>query len=91
MVTLFEDVDPATGQAKAPLVFEMLPFLDQAPVALSMIKVLFPAYTYGFAEKVQDFYRVLQRGHFMEMLLTMITLAGGKQYHIIMYLAFMSQ
>ncbi|KAG0073660.1 hypothetical protein BGZ90_011414 [Linnemannia elongata] len=75
MVTLFEDVDPATGQAKAPLVFEMLPFLDQAPVALSMIKVLFPAYTYGFAEKVQDFYRVLQRGHFMEMLLTMITLA----------------
>ncbi|KAG0294830.1 hypothetical protein BGZ96_000401 [Linnemannia gamsii] len=75
MVTLFEDVDPATGQAKSPLVFEMLPFLDEAPVALSMVKILFPAYTYGFAEKVQDFYRVLQRGHFMEMLLTMITLA----------------
>ncbi|KAF9132360.1 hypothetical protein BGW39_000299 [Mortierella sp. 14UC] len=75
MMTLFEDVDPATGQLKAPLVLEMLPFLDQAPVALSMIKVLFPAYTYGFAEKVQDFYRVLQRGHFMEMLLTMVTLA----------------
>ncbi|KAF8944920.1 hypothetical protein BGZ47_003504 [Haplosporangium gracile] len=75
MVTLFEDVDLATGQAKTPLIFEMLPFLDQAPVALSMIKVLFPAYTYGFAEKVQDFYRVLQRGHFMEMLLTMVTLA----------------
>ncbi|KAG9064551.1 hypothetical protein KI688_002809 [Linnemannia hyalina] len=75
MLTLFEDVDPATGQAKTPLVLEMLPFLDQAPVALSMIKVLFPAYTYGFAERVQDFYRVLQRGHFMEMLLTMVTLA----------------
>ncbi|KAK3824308.1 MAG: hypothetical protein J3R72DRAFT_458293 [Linnemannia gamsii] len=75
MMTLFEDVDPATGQSKTPLVLDMLPFLDQAPVALSMIKVLFPAYTYGFAEKVQDFYRVLQRGHFMEMLLTMVTLA----------------
>ncbi|KAF9911450.1 hypothetical protein EC991_003706 [Linnemannia zychae] len=75
MMTLFEDVDPATGQSKTPLVLEMLPFLDQPPVALSMIKVLFPAYTYGFAEKVQDFYRVLQRGHLMEMLLTMITLA----------------
>jgi hypothetical protein len=44
-----------------------------------MIKVLFPAYTYGFAEKVQDYYRVLQRGHFMEMLLTIVTLADGKQ------------
>ncbi|KAG0219228.1 hypothetical protein BGX33_004041 [Mortierella sp. NVP41] len=75
MTTLFEDVDPATGQAKTPLVFEMLPFLDQAPIALSMIKVLFPTYTYGFAEKVQDYYRVMQGGHFMEMLLAMVTLA----------------
>ncbi|KAF9556853.1 hypothetical protein EC968_007930 [Mortierella alpina] len=74
MLTLFEDVDPETGLAKTPLVFDMLPFLDQSPVALAMIKVLFPTYTYGFTEKIQDYYRILQSGHFMEMLLTLVTM-----------------
>ncbi|KAF9985174.1 hypothetical protein BGZ75_003265 [Mortierella antarctica] len=74
MMTLFEDVDPESGLAKTPLVFDMLPFLDQAPVALAMIKVLFPTYTYGFTEKIQDYYRILQSGHFMEMLLTLVTM-----------------
>ncbi|KAF9276458.1 hypothetical protein BGZ68_010005 [Mortierella alpina] len=74
MTTLFEDVDPETGLAKTPLVFDMLPFLDQAPVALAVIKVLFPTYTYGFTEKIQDYYRILQSGHFMEMLLTLVTM-----------------
>lgn len=77
MTTLFEDVDPETGLAKTPLVFDMLPFLDQAPVALAMIKVLFPTYTYGFTEKIQDYYRILQSGHFMEMLLTLVTMTDG--------------
>ncbi|KAF9199883.1 hypothetical protein BGZ49_009951 [Haplosporangium sp. Z 27] len=74
MATLFEDTDSESGVAKLPLIFEMLPFLDQMPVALSMTKVLFPTYTYGFAEKINDYYRVLQNGHFMEMLLAMVTL-----------------
>ncbi|KAF8941630.1 hypothetical protein BGZ58_003660 [Dissophora ornata] len=76
MATLFEDVDPETGVARTPLIFDMLPFLDQTPVALSMIKVLFPTYTYGFAEKIQEYYRTLQNGHFMEMLLAMVTLTN---------------
>ncbi|KAG0211044.1 hypothetical protein BGX28_008614 [Mortierella sp. GBA30] len=75
MITLFEDVDPETGLAKTPLIFDMLPFLDQSPVALSMIKVLFPTYTYGFTEKMHDYYQILQHGHFMEMLLTLVTMA----------------
>ncbi|KAF9351512.1 hypothetical protein BGX26_010501 [Mortierella sp. AD094] len=74
MATLFEDVDPESGLAKTPMIFDMLPFLDQMPVALSMTKVLFPTYTYGFAEKINDYYRILQNGHFMEMLLAMVTL-----------------
>ena len=78
MATLFEDVDQETGLTRAPLIFDMLPFLDQTPVALSMTKVLFPTYTYGFAEKIQEYYRTLQNGHFMEMLLAMVTLTNGK-------------
>ncbi|KAG0053299.1 hypothetical protein BGZ83_001338 [Gryganskiella cystojenkinii] len=78
MATLFEDTDPDTGLAKTPLIFEMLPFLDQSPVALSFIKVLFPTYTYGFGDKMPDYYRTLQRGHFMEMLLAMVTLKNGE-------------
>ncbi|KAI7829725.1 hypothetical protein BC939DRAFT_319928 [Gamsiella multidivaricata] len=74
MTTLFEDVDSETGVIKTPLIFDMLPFLDQAPVALSMVKVLFPTFTYGLAEKIQDYYKILQTGHFMEMLLAMVTL-----------------
>jgi len=78
MATLFEDADPDTGAAKTPLIFEMLPFLDQSPVALSFVKVLFPTYTYGFGDKMPDYYRSLQQGHFMEMLLAMVTLKNGK-------------
>ncbi|KAI1306467.1 hypothetical protein EDD11_004737 [Mortierella claussenii] len=74
MATVFEDVDPETGLAKTPLIFDMLPFLDQAPVALCMIKILFPTYSYGFTEKIRDYYRTLQNGHYMEMLLAMVTL-----------------
>ncbi|KAF9169650.1 hypothetical protein BGX20_010031 [Mortierella sp. AD010] len=75
MATLFEDIDQESGLAKTPMIFDMLPFLDQMPVALSMTKVLFPTYTYGFAEKINDYYRILQNGHFMEMLLAMVTLS----------------
>ncbi|KAF9924963.1 hypothetical protein FBU30_005179 [Linnemannia zychae] len=75
MATLFEVEDPATGETKTPLVLEMLPFVDQAPVALSLIKVIFPAYTYGFAEKVREFYQILHQERFMENLLAMVTLA----------------
>ncbi|KAF9116659.1 hypothetical protein BGX27_000578 [Mortierella sp. AM989] len=76
MSTLFEDVDSESGLAKTPMIFDMLPFLDQTPVSLSMIKVLFPTYTYGFADKIQEYYRILQNGHFMEMLLAMVTLTN---------------
>ncbi|KAF9584629.1 hypothetical protein BGW38_005789 [Lunasporangiospora selenospora] len=74
MTTLFEDVDAETGESRTPLIFDMLPFLDQSPVALSMIKVLFPAFTYGFVDKFQEYYGILQNGHFLEMLLAMVTL-----------------
>ncbi|KAF8931457.1 hypothetical protein BGZ52_012531 [Haplosporangium bisporale] len=74
MATLFEDADSETGQPRTPLIFEMLPFLDQPPVALALMKVLFPTYAYGFSEKIQEYYRTLQTGHFLEMLLAMITL-----------------
>ncbi|KAF9366835.1 hypothetical protein BGX34_003935 [Mortierella sp. NVP85] len=74
METLFESVDTETGLAKMPLIFDMLPFLDQGPVALSMVRTLFPTYTYGIAEKIPDYYRVLQNGRFVEMLLAMVTL-----------------
>ncbi|KAF9182283.1 hypothetical protein BGZ51_004836 [Haplosporangium sp. Z 767] len=75
MTTLFEDVDSETGQAKTPLIFDMLPFLDQPPVALCMIKVLFPTYTYGFSVKILDYYKILQEGHFLERLLAMVTMS----------------
>ncbi|KAF9318110.1 hypothetical protein BG003_011764 [Podila horticola] len=74
MATLFEDADSETGVPRTPLIFEMLPFLDQPPVALALTKILFPTYAYGFSEKIQEYYRTLQRGHFLEMLLAMVTL-----------------
>jgi len=74
MATLFEDADSETGQPRTPLIFEMLPFLDQPPVALALMKVLFPTYAYGFSDKIQEYYRTLQTGHFLEMLLAMVTL-----------------
>ncbi|KAG0098953.1 hypothetical protein BGZ93_009746 [Podila epicladia] len=74
MATLFEDADSETGVPRTPLIFEMLPFLDQPPVALALTKVLFPTYAYGFSEKIQGYYRTLQSGHFLEMLLAMVTL-----------------
>ncbi|KAG0034976.1 hypothetical protein BGZ81_001925 [Podila clonocystis] len=74
MATLFEDADSETGVPRTPLIFEMLPFLDQPPVALALTKVLFPTYAYGFSEKIQEYYRTLQSGHFLEMLLAMVTL-----------------
>ncbi|KAG0040258.1 hypothetical protein BGZ82_004262 [Podila clonocystis] len=74
MSTLFEDADSETGVPRTPLIFEMLPFLDQPPVALALTKVLFPTYIYGFSEKIQEYYRTLQSGHFLEMLLAMVTL-----------------
>ncbi|KAG0313922.1 hypothetical protein BGZ99_008497 [Dissophora globulifera] len=74
MATLFEDSDAETGLSKTPLIFDMLPFLDQPPVALSLIRVLFQTYTYGFTERLPDYYKSLQHGHFLEMLLAMVTL-----------------
>ncbi|KAF9978244.1 hypothetical protein BGZ65_007073, partial [Modicella reniformis] len=74
MATLFEDVDSESGLAKVPMIFDMLPFLDQGPVALSMIRILFPTYTYAIADKIPAYYQILQNGHFMEMLLAMVTL-----------------
>lgn len=73
--TLFEDVDSETGLAKTPLIFDMLPFLDQGPVALSMTRTLFPTYPHGIVDKIPDYYRVLQNGHLMERLLAMVTLS----------------
>ncbi|KAG0346784.1 hypothetical protein BG004_000826 [Podila humilis] len=75
---LFEDTDAETGQAKAPMIFDMLPYLDQPPVSLCLMKILFPTYTYGFADEIQGYYKTLQHGHFLEMLLAMVTLTENK-------------
>lgn len=76
--TLFENVDAETGLAKTPMIFDMLPYLDQGPVALAMIRTLFPTYPHGIADKILEYYRVLQKGHFMEMLLATFTLLQGR-------------
>ncbi|KAF9439173.1 hypothetical protein BGZ76_010072 [Entomortierella beljakovae] len=74
MATLFMESESGNGGPKSALIFDMLPYLDQNPVSLCMSKLLFPTYTYGIAEKIQDYYRILKEGHFMEMLLAMVTL-----------------
>ncbi|KAF9405201.1 hypothetical protein BGZ94_003697 [Podila epigama] len=74
MATLYEDTDSETGQPKTPLILEMLPYLDQAPVSLSLMKALFPTYLYGISDKIEDYYKTLERHRFLEKLLAMTTL-----------------
>lgn len=80
MDTIFATTDPATGEPIKPLVLEMLPFLDQPPVASVMMQILFPSGGIALslmAKKMGEYYQLLRQERFVEKLLALTTLLEG--------------
>ncbi|KAF9969476.1 hypothetical protein BGZ73_008150 [Actinomortierella ambigua] len=75
--SLFATSDPVTGKPTKPLIMEMLPYLDQPPVASVMIQILFPAGTLSLSlvtKRMVDYYQVLRQERFTEKLMALVTL-----------------